>query len=488
MSVSRPFVLLISLIALSNTVFAQSGSSSDAFSVPASGFISSTTVVSGQTIQGFATVDPASSSLPPAALEVFSFKPAGVLTSAATIPAQRPMQDGRIYFDRPADRTDQADVGIVILNPGNSSVSISYYFTDNGTRTSARTFPVGPFSQISGYLSGFTEPFGTFTFHASSPIAVFAVRTQVNELGNFLQSTVPVVDLNKPHDQPVAFTAFAVGGGAFSTDVVLTNPTDQTITGSLSFFSQASNTPLTVVLDGNAGTQFTYSIPGGSSQRSRLSSASSFETSGWVSVASSNGSAYPSGFLTISEVGQDATRGTFTLDQFTIPASESGQAYRLYAENSDASSSLFALLNPSQSDMDVMIALTDTSGNSIVAPQTVHVPAAGEISTCLCQIAGFGNLPNPMKGVLRFSTSSSQGFYLLGALLKINQRGESLIATVDPVREGSIQATSQYFLPAVVDGSGFSTQIVVYSSDGNPTSGALNFYSQGGTSIKVPLQ
>ena len=43
------------------------------------------------------------------------------------------------------------------------------------------------------------------------------------------------------------------------------------------------------------------------------------------------------------------------------------------------------------------------------------------------------------------------------------------------------------FLPQVVQAGGFTTQLVLYSSDGTATSGSLRFFSQFGMPLNLPL-
>src|SRR5262249_15159311 len=74
---------------------------------------------------------------------------------------------------------------------------------------------------------------GTFTFTSSLPVAATALRGLTNERGEFLITTLPVLDLSVPAvSGPVVFPHFVSGVG-WTTQVLLVNPTDSVLTGTI---------------------------------------------------------------------------------------------------------------------------------------------------------------------------------------------------------------------------------------------------------------
>src|SRR5436190_1059046 len=156
-----------------------------------------------------------------------------------------------------------------------------------------------PNNQVFRFWSVLTKNIqGTFSFAASAPVSVIALRGFVNERSDFLMSTLPVTDLAARRDQSVTFPYVADGGG-WTNRIFLTNPTDQTLTGRLQFISQ-SGQALSVVLDGQAGTDFNYSTPARGSKTFVTGNASPSVHIGWIRVVPSTGADYPTGVLIFS--------------------------------------------------------------------------------------------------------------------------------------------------------------------------------------------
>src|SRR5207253_7244043 len=105
---------------------------------------------------------------------------------------------------------------------------------------------------------------GTFTFSSSVPVSVVALRGFTNERSEFLITTLPVTSLSTAPEQTVIFPQLADGGG-WSTQIVLVNPTDNDLTGTIEFFGQGSGTGaadrLALTVNGQTRDTFTYTIP-----------------------------------------------------------------------------------------------------------------------------------------------------------------------------------------------------------------------------------
>src|SRR5262249_3177899 len=113
---------------------------------------------------------------------------------------------------------------------------------------------------------------GTFTFSSSLPISVIALRGYTNERSEFLITTLPIASLNAGSDATVIFPHFADGGG-WSTQIVLVNPSDEILTGTIRFSGQGTATavaePVIVTVDNQTGSSFPYSIAPRSARRFR---------------------------------------------------------------------------------------------------------------------------------------------------------------------------------------------------------------------------
>src|SRR5215510_1998477 len=171
------------------------------------------------------------------------FRQNDILTSEAGVAASSLIQSGRVY----AEISGPVNTGLAIANPNSQPATVSFYFVFSGDadifdRGSTTITPNGqvakflnesPFNGPSGPLVDFH---GTFTFSSSVPIAVIALRGFTNERGEFLITTLPVVDLSAPSPAgTIAIPHYADGGG-WKTQIVLVNPGDRALAGTVQFF------------------------------------------------------------------------------------------------------------------------------------------------------------------------------------------------------------------------------------------------------------
>src|SRR5262249_20128580 len=159
-----------------------------------------------------------------------------VLVSEAAVPASPAISSGRLYVEVGSS----IDTGLAIANPSAQPVTVSFYLTDNNGAVTQGATTVSANSQIAAFID--QAPFnagtsfkGSLTFTASAPVAVVALRGRTNERSEFLITTLPVVDLSAAPatgGSGVVFPHYADGGG-WTTQVVLVNPTDKALSGSL---------------------------------------------------------------------------------------------------------------------------------------------------------------------------------------------------------------------------------------------------------------
>src|SRR5262249_16470774 len=120
------------------------------------------------------------------------------------------------------------------------AVTIGFYFTDaSGKDFGSSSFTIPADGQIARFLT--EAPFnsgstlvGTVTFNASLPVAATALRGFTNERSEFLMTSLPVAALPSVSTTPPLLPHFADGGG-WTTNVLLVNPADQAISGTVTF-------------------------------------------------------------------------------------------------------------------------------------------------------------------------------------------------------------------------------------------------------------
>ncbi len=457
-----------------------------AFTFPDNGgFSSSTAATAASTTSGYARIQPGTGATAPAGLAIFGFTSGNVLVSEAGVPASPLIESGRIY----AEVAGAVNTGLAIANPNSGPAIVTFNFTDStGTDSGSGTTTMAAGGQIAKFLN--QDPFnsgdnvnGTFTFTSDVPISVVALRGLSNERSDFLITTLPVAALATTSTATGFFPHFADGGG-WTTEVILVNPTDGTLTGNVLFFTQGSDTAsgaaATVTVDGVAASSFAYSIPGRSSRRFLTSGSPTGTTSGSARIVPDGGSTTPSGLGVFS-----FKPGQFTVAEAGVPLLAPATAVRMYAESAPPIQTGVAVANPSSTPVTVNFELTTLAGVSTGLTGTATIPGDGQIAKFLDQISGFEALTTPFQGVLRITTTSTAGVSIVGLRSRTNSRGDFLITTTSPVDENAGASTAEQLFPHFADGGGWSTQFILCGGSSASTSGDLGFFSQSGDAIDV---
>ncbi len=461
------------------------------FTVGSSGASALATEGNSDTISvGYAEIKPDASNTTPSGVAIFGLSQNGILISEAGVPASAPVLGGRIY----AEVNGPLNTGLAIANPNGQEAVITYYFSDE-TRPSfgenQTAIPAG--GHIAAFLN--EEPFnaespisGTFTFSSNVPVAAVALRGLTNGRSEFLMTTLPVSPLTTQIDAIVYFPHFADGEG-WSTEVVLVNPTDDPMTGTVEFLGQGSSIEDAQPVDVTIGTQtaatFGYTIPGRSSRRLQTAGTNTTVQVGSVRATPTEGGMSPAGLSIFS-----FKVGSVTGVEAGVPAAQTGQAFRVYAEASETEASIqtgIALVNPAATSIAVLYELLSLDGTSTGLTGSVSIAGNGHTAQFLNQIEGFESLTAPFQGVLRISTTAGTGIAVVGLRIRYNERGEFLITTTAPVDEADPGVSSSLFFPHLADGGGFTTQFILLGGTTSDTrSGDLQFF--GGTGDSLALE
>jgi sugar lactone lactonase YvrE len=347
------------------------------------------------TMVGYASIRPNTGSTTPSGLAIFGFRQNNVLVTEAGVPASPLLQSGRIY----AEVNGPVNTGLAIANPNSQSATVSFFFTDSNGNFGNESTTIPANGQIAAFLdrspfNGRSSLSGAFTFSSSVPIAVIALRGLTNERGEFLITTLPVADLTAAAAPgPLVFPHFADAGG-WTTQIVLVNPGDSVLTGTVQFVDP-SGQATTVGVNSQSNTSFAYSIPARSSQKLPTSGTATSVRTGSVRVVPAANNSAPSGLAIFS-----FRNGATTVAEAGVPAVPAGTAFRLYAEASgdfshSAAGSIqtgLAVANTSTNAATVTLELSKLDGSSTGLTGTRPVPANGQVAVFLNQITGFGSL------------------------------------------------------------------------------------------------
>jgi hypothetical protein len=437
---------------------------------------------------GYAEVAPNTGAGAPAGVATFDFRENNILVSEVGVPATPALLSGRIH----AEISGTVNAGLAIANPNSTVATIQFDFTDaSGNPAGAGTTYIGANQQIAQFLD--QSPFhvystttfqGTFSFTSDVPVAVIALRGLTNERGEFLMSTLPVVDTTSPNNGTVVLPHFADGGG-WMTQVLMVNPTDNPMMGSLQF-ADPLGTPVNVTVGGVASSTFSYAIPGRSSQKFLTSGLPKTTVSGSVRInPAGNGvsptpeivfSYKPAG-VTVSEAGLQATAGI---------------AFRSYVESAGAPGQIgsidtgIAVANTSGSAVNVTFDVTDLTGSPLngISPVTLTLQASEQKAKFMSDL--FPSLQRPFRGTVRIAASGTLSVVSLRS--RINERGDFLISTAPPTDENASASNAPIYFSQIADGGGYTTQFILFSgTPGQVGSGVLKFFFPDGSPFLLPL-
>ena len=438
---------------------------------------------------GYARIEVDATGTTPSGIAIFGLRQNGVRVTEAGVPAVPLRNTGRIY----AEVAGAANTGVAIANPNAQTANISFFFTGaDGVNFGTDSFELGANQQTAKFLD--QEPFkgeaplnGSFTFVSDVPVAVVALRGFTNERGEFLITTLPVATVGSTSSDTLFFPHFADGGG-WTTQIVLVNPSDATIGGTLEFFDQSGDA-VVLGVEGQTGSSFPYSVAPRTSQRFRTAGSAETVRVGAASVTPTSGVA-PSGLAVFSFKNNNTT-----VSESGVPALPAGTAFRMYAEASGSFGDVgsiqtgVAIANPASTEISLSFELSDLNGTSSGLTGAATVPGRGQVALFLNQVQGFETLSLPFSGVLRISTGAATGVSVVGLRGRYNERDDFLITTVPPVDESGTSTSAEFFFPHFADGDGYTTQFILFAGlAGQTTSGTMRFSNTSGEAISLPVQ
>jgi hypothetical protein len=396
-----------------------------------------------------------------AGFATFALRQNGVLISEASVPVTPAFRSGRIsVFAGGAVNT-----GIAIANPTSQPATITFYFTDVGGRNyGPGSFILAGGAQTARFLT--EPPFngtvpidGTFTFTSSIPVSAVALRGYVNERSEFLMTTLPVIDLSRQLSTEPAIVAHVATGGGWTTELVLLNASEQTISGSLQFLGAAQGS----IFPSN------YTIAPRASQRLQFTHVASAAITGAIRILPQIG-VTPSAVCIFSFM-RNGVRVTEASGSDVPPAS----SFRLYADETPSASpgeagsirNGLAITNAGAAPVDVKVEIAGAEGQQrLPFAASLHVPAFGHLSLFIDEIPGtsFGTFAAPVRGGMVRVSSALPTISVVGIRGRYNERGDFLITSTPAVREGTVPDTQPLFIPHIVNGGGYKTQFVLFAA------------------------
>ena len=485
-------LILAALLTTAAHAIAQTTTSSVSYSTPDhGGTVIETAGGTDRIVVGYGRVQP-SSSTTPSGVAIFGLRQNGVLVTEAGVPGMTPINSGRTY----AEVNGPINTGIAFQNPNSGPVTITFNFTDqSGNDFGQNSFVVDGNAQTAKFLNEVpfsATPFaGTFTFNATAPVGVIALRTLVNERGEFLVFTQTVTPLPTALSSSAVIMGHFADGGGWRTQLLLVNTSDVAVTGTVQFFNEGTPTlaaaPITLNVNGTVAASFSYSIRARTAVNLATFGATTAATAvGSILITPVSGSTAPSASTVFSY-----SKNGVTVSGASVQTQPTGTAFRTYVEvtsntpGAGAIQSGIAITNNSSTSATVNFELNSLNGFGTGLAASVVIPPSGHTSKFVHEL--FPTLSLPFRGVLRVSSGNS--IVVVSLRTRYNERGDFLITTTPATNEASASSSADLMFPHIVDRGGYTTQFILFSGlAGQSTAGTLRFFGQDGQPLILTVR
>ncbi len=178
----------------------------------------------------------------PAGAGIFQLANNGVVVSETGVPSSPSLRQLAAIVDLSGGH----NIGVALSNAGNVLLPLHLTVTKNdGSEFASANLTLPPRGHISRFVTemfsgmpaGFVgELHATVTDPAASGVSALTLRSLINERGEFLMTTFPVVDPTQIAPSPVIFPQIADGGG-YATQLILMNLGQTNISSVVRLFS-----------------------------------------------------------------------------------------------------------------------------------------------------------------------------------------------------------------------------------------------------------
>jgi serpin B len=189
------------------------------YSIPAGGvFVFRTNGSPAEPAAGWVCLMPDAGKSTPVGSGLFGFNPVDVLVSESGIPAAIPTTHAHVFVDRSGNHN--TGLAIANIDPNIVTIGIQAFINDGITTIGANQGPL----QLAGnghvarfvdqLVADLPEEFtGVLDISSAKPFAALTIRSLENERHDFLMTTFPVADVNRPAPVPIVFPQIADGNG-----------------------------------------------------------------------------------------------------------------------------------------------------------------------------------------------------------------------------------------------------------------------------------
>src|SRR5262249_29180925 len=272
---------------------------------------------------------------------------------------------------------------------------------------------------------------------------------------------------------------FADGEG-WTTEIVLNNTSSSDFSLVTLDFIDSLGAPVAVTINGQTASSFDFTIDRGDFLRITTGGTASGIRDGYVRITGQEHSARFDGFAIYN-----FKRGNVTVSTASLPMVQPGPSFLIPVEQSPTILQTgIAIGNAAASMSSVFLQLLDSDGNPAGFSGTVQIPAFGQIATFLSQVQGFQAVPATFRGMLRVTAITPEGVTAVGVRGRVNEQGDFLMSAILPA--DATDSATKKVVPQVVQGGGYSTQIVLFNGQlGTISNGTVTTVSNSGSAVSL---
>ncbi len=430
---------------------------------------------------GYAVLNSAGSAPPVASALFRSIDREGVLVWEAGVAAVEPIARGRLFVER-AGTTQTA---VAWVNPSQQSVRALLTLRDaHGAELDSQVASFGPWEHQALFLDQIFPSLGeivgslTFEVEEEGRLAAVTLRQSANPHGQLAFATLAVADLDRPPGTGALFFPQVGGGAGLSTRIVLVNTGGSPVAGQIQLWNDRGE-PLSLELDGDAGSSFPYQVPANGSFQATLTRSRGVEA-GFAVVTVSQGSSSPVGVAVFQ-----FTAGSAVLSEAGVSSAKPTKAARIFVDQERTRTGV-AIANPSARPSRIDFDLLDRDGG-LLGSSFRELPAMGHLSVFADELFEVGD---GFSGLLDIRSVEPVAATTLK--LTINSRGEPILTTL-PIADLERPPTASVLVFPQIGfgdfGSGvFFTRLILLAPEiGSESSGSLVFRRSDGGPLNVPL-
>ena len=424
---------------------------------------------------GFASIEP--STRPVSGTLIMSSRANGRIVCEAAVPGMESITRARCF----AEISAKVNTGVAIAAPS-TSAALSLELRDtagNVVAVEPLSIPAG--GQIARFVS---ELFpnaklpasfkGSITIQGSSPIAVVALRTLINEDGEFLMTTQPVADLDAPLQASPLHLPQVVAGGGYTTDVLLVNPGATVLTGRLGFYDPKGK-EMDAGIPGTTGGNVAYRVEPHGTAVVTAGSLSNEAHTGYLVVRPDSSLPAPiaGAIFTLSQSG----RVTAATGVAPAPPSTGVQFFVDYTSTHDTG---MALVNPGTQPAHLRLTVANLQGTLKSAAPEISLAPAEQITVFVSQL--IPDLPAGFRGTLIVQSDVPVAAM---AMRSTNAGGRFMVATLPIVDLTKSVPPKTTFFPHLVDGAGYSSEFILLNPGTGSCMTSLRFFTSSGKALPL---